>query len=293
MNLTVFEKGFNFSEDGPGNRLVLHLQGCNLRCPWCANPEGIPVEPPLMQLLKPLPDWACPRGAVKDGALDRSACRGCARRECVSVNRNRALCVKAVTKPVPDWFAEVLSAEPMFFSGGGLTLTGGEVCVQIDAALALLRLCRAQGIHTAVETNLAMGRANELFPALDLLIADYKHHDAGTLKSVTGADLATVERNFCLALERGLPTILRIPLISGFNAGEPDMEGFAKALKRMAGRDANDCLSVELLSYHEYGKEKWAQCGLEYKMANGHVEPGLRAALAARLRADGLTVIST
>ncbi|MBQ6936567.1 MAG: radical SAM protein, partial [Clostridia bacterium] len=37
----TFQKGFNYSQDGPGNRLVYHLSGCNLFCPWCSNPEGL------------------------------------------------------------------------------------------------------------------------------------------------------------------------------------------------------------------------------------------------------------
>ena len=41
MILRYFKKGFNYSADGPGNRLVYHLSGCNLSCPWCANPEGL------------------------------------------------------------------------------------------------------------------------------------------------------------------------------------------------------------------------------------------------------------
>ena len=37
----TFQKGFNYSQDGPGNRLVYHLAGCNMFCPWCSNPEGL------------------------------------------------------------------------------------------------------------------------------------------------------------------------------------------------------------------------------------------------------------
>ena len=37
MNIKVFQRGFNYSQDGPGNRLVYHLRGCNMRCPFCHN----------------------------------------------------------------------------------------------------------------------------------------------------------------------------------------------------------------------------------------------------------------
>ena len=79
MNIHYFQKGFNFSQDGPGNRLVYHLTGCNLRCPWCSNPEGMDAH----------------------FADSRS-------------------------EPVEKVAQAVLAAKPMFFGGGGLTLTCGE-----------------------------------------------------------------------------------------------------------------------------------------------------------------------
>ncbi|MBR2500491.1 MAG: radical SAM protein [Clostridia bacterium] len=42
--MKIFNKGFNFAQDGPGNRLVYHLQGCNMHCIWCSNPEGMNID---------------------------------------------------------------------------------------------------------------------------------------------------------------------------------------------------------------------------------------------------------
>ena len=39
--MRIFGKGFNYAQDGPGNRLVYHLSGCNMHCLWCSNPEGM------------------------------------------------------------------------------------------------------------------------------------------------------------------------------------------------------------------------------------------------------------
>ena len=75
--MRIFGKGFNFGQDGPGNRFVYHLSGCNMRCLWCSNADG----------------------------LDKSA----------GTNYTTDQIIK-----------EVLSCRPMFFSGGGVTFTGGE-----------------------------------------------------------------------------------------------------------------------------------------------------------------------
>ncbi len=44
--MKILQKGFNYSQDGPGNRLVYHLQGCNFACKWCSNADSIPLNNP-------------------------------------------------------------------------------------------------------------------------------------------------------------------------------------------------------------------------------------------------------
>lgn len=44
--MKISQKGFNYSQDGPGNRLVYHLQGCNFACKWCSNSDLIALENP-------------------------------------------------------------------------------------------------------------------------------------------------------------------------------------------------------------------------------------------------------
>ena len=249
LKLVVFEKGFNFSQDGPGNRLVLHLQGCNLHCPWCSNPEGISF---------------CPQ----------------------SNHRTE-------TRTIDEWFAFVASSSPLFFSGGGLTLTGGEVGMQLNGAVALLKRCREAGIHTAIETNLSLPGAPELYPYLSLLIADYKHFDEKALYSVCGADPVVVEHNLCTALDSGLPVIARIPLIQGFNAEERYIPEFIGAFQRIADHDKGGQLSVEFLTYHEFGKDKWAKCGLEYEVKDGFVPTKVLHAFQSAFAHAGFQVIST
>lgn len=242
MELRIFQKGFNFSQDGPGNRLVYHLQGCNLRCPWCSNPEGLSLEG----------GRRCSVGEIVD---------------------------------------EVLRSKPMFFDGGGVTLTGGEVCMQFDAVRELLTRLTGEGISTCIETNGTSPRLPELFPVLDLLIMDVKHHDPKKHKAVTGVSCLQTFRNITAALSARQPLALRIPLIGDFNASLEDAKGFA-ALFRQVGVPGK--ATVELLPYHEYGKVKYEELGMPYTMgAEAHVSREQVAAFAQCLQDAGVTLIHT
>ena len=242
MELRIFQKGFNFSQDGPGNRLVYHLQGCNLHCPWCSNPEGLPLQ----------------------GG------------ECCSID---AL------------IDEVLRSKAMFFDGGGVTLTGGEVCMQFGAVKELLQRLFDEGIHICIETNGTSPRLPELFPVLDLLIMDVKHYDPQKHARIIGTSCIHTFRNITAALAARQPLALRIPLIGGFNASSEDAAGFAKLLKQLG---VPGKATVELLPYHEYGRGKYDRLGMAYTMSeSAHVSAAQVAAFARCLEDEGLTLIHT
>ncbi|MDR1928393.1 MAG: radical SAM protein [Oscillospiraceae bacterium] len=173
QSLLVIRRGMNASQDGPGNRLVYHLQGCNFRCRWCSNPESIPLQGLTLQTEPP-----------------RCSCR--------------AISVAALAK-------EALAARPLFFGGGGVTFTGGEPTTQFKALKTALELCRANGIHTCLESNASHPRLPELFALIDFLILDCKHYDNQAHLHWTGQGNATVCENLRRAAGEREQLLLRIP----------------------------------------------------------------------------------
>ena len=239
--IKYFQKGFNFSQDGPGNRLVYHLYGCNFRCPWCANPECF------------APDTA------------------------------------TTTVTVDEMLAEILRSRPMFFSGGGVTFTGGEPTLQFEALLELLHKLKEENVHTAIECNASHPRLRELLPYVDHLMMDLKHTIPNAHQRIMEAELQTVTDNIRLAASTR-QLALRIPLVNGYNTDKDCIEGFCKFL---AGLPQNPALTVELIPYHEYGKIKWQQHGMEYTVQNGFLAPARLAEIRAAFLEAGIPTIQT
>lgn len=242
MKLRIFQKGFNFSQDGPGNRLVYHLQGCNLHCPWCSNPEGLSF----------------------DGGTEYE---------------------------VAEIVEEVKRSSLMFFDGGGVTLTGGEVAMQLDAVKELFTALKAENINTCIETNGTNPRLPELYPLIDHLIMDIKHYDSAKHKAVTGLPNDMTVRCIRAAIEQGRELSLRIPLIGGFNADAEDAQGFATLL---TGLGVPGHATLEVLTYHEYGKDKYARLGLPYTMdERARIKPEQLKEFRDILSAAGVELVKT
>ena len=254
-------------KDGPGIRTVVFMQGCPLHCPWCSNPESRPFSPVLKYIgSRCLHCGACaavcPVRAVSAGdgdvRIDRDACTLCG--ECVRNCPGAALKISPKLMDCRDVVDVVLRDKDYYeHSGGGVTFSGGEALMQPEALLAMLKMCRENGIHTALETTAAVSFEviGRLEPYVDLFLIDLKHTDGARLREVTGADPELVFGNI-RALAASHKIRLRLPCIPGFNL---DAGHFSKAFSFAV---ENGITGMDLLPYHTLGTGKYKQLGLEY-----------------------------
>ena len=256
--------------DGPGIRTVVYIKGCGLRCAWCHNPETLSDEPEI--LFAPVKCIHCGRcvtlcpdhHVIRDGELTfiRDGCIKCGK--CAAVCPAGALSVSGMRRTVEEVMDEIRKDVSYFReSDGGVTLSGGECLRQSAFCAEVLRRCREEEIHTAVETALFVpfSAVEAVLPFCDLFFADLKIPDSEKHKRYTGRDNRLITENLA-ALTKAAPrrVIVRIPLIPGVNDAPEDVAGFAARLLPLAER----LKGVEVLRYNTLAVSKYALCGKGY-----------------------------
>ena len=290
MSIRIFQTGWNYSQDGPGNRLLLHFQGCNFDCPWCSNPEGRSIRGELFVRPESLQAGVCPHGAVSPSGLNRKICLSCKERECLNKNRNRGISFTATEYEVDDLVRLAEESRPLFFDGGGVTITGGEATLQFDELVKLLTALNERGIHCALETNGSHRNLDRIMDLTDLLIFDLKHWNFHGVKDVLKNSGAHVIENLQKASARKISTLARITIIPGFNSSLRDMERFAELF---AFLPASEKLSLELLYFHSYGRPKWKAIGQSYRGPDGDITEKQKEEYKAVFKERGIEIVST
>lgn len=232
--------------DGPGIRTTVFFKGCNLRCAWCHNPEGISAQRQMMFFKDKC--TACGRCSQECGNKDCVLCGRCT--ETCPVNA-RKICGDEYDVPT---LLRIVNADKPFYdnSGGGVTCSGGECMLQIDFLAEFLRGCAEMDIHTAVDTagHVPFDYFERILPFTDLFLYDIKALNSDLHKALTGVEnrliLANLEKLIGLCPDK---LLVRVPVIPGANDGE--MDGITAYLKERGIR-------TEFLPYHALGINKAA-----------------------------------
>src|SRR5262245_25502008 len=146
---------------------------------------------------------------------------------------------------------------------GGFTLSGGEALMQHRFAVKLLTAARAMGIHTALDTNGYYGDrlSDAELETADLVLLDLKCWDPERHRRLTGMDVApTLEFARRLAAHRR-PVWVRFVLVPGWS---DDPDDVARIAEFAAG--LGNVQRVDVLPFHQMGRFKWKELGLEYRL---------------------------
>ena len=227
--------------DGPGIRTTVFFHGCPLECWWCHNPEcWQPVEK---------------KGKVESESHDTG----------LHFVRKASRIGQLVAS---DAVLDEIMKDEIFYeqSGGGATFSGGEPMMQMEFLLELLKGCKQNGIHTALDTCGYAPREDfmKIYELVDLFLYDLKIMDDEAHRKYTGVSNELILSNLIMLSEKGNKVCLRIPLIPEITDKEDNLNAIVRFVLPL-----ENVRQVNLLPYNPLGKDKYRRLSVPFKMRRG------------------------
>lgn len=174
-------------------------------------------------------------------------------------------------------------------SGGGITLSGGEVLMQPVFAGRVLRAAKEMGIHTAIDTSGYLGAvaSDDFLADVDLVLLDVKSGSEESYRALTGRGLQpTLDFGDRLA-RLGTTVWIRFVVVPGWTDEEANVEQIAENVSRW--KDVVE--RVEVLPFHNMGQDKWDALGMDYRLRDAQPPSNeVVERVRGQFRARGLTV---
>lgn len=259
--------------DGPGIRTTVFMKGCPLKCQWCHNPESIPSSKVLMYNKELCVSCRkCMFTCSQQVHQFKNHNHHIAYQQCEAMGR----CVKACPSEALSLHGEMMSQSDVMNiirkdvdyynnSSGGVTLSGGEPLLQINAVLGLSEACHKEGLSVYLDTS---GYASaSLFQravnCVDGLLFDIKPMDEKVHKDYTGVSNKQIHLNFMWAVNQTIPVRMRVIIIPGLTDKAENLDAIIRLAKESGFKGP-----IDLMPLHHYGRGKYSQMGLQYSMVD-------------------------
>lgn len=251
------------TSDGPGIRTSIFVKGCPLRCRWCHNPELTESRNQIIYSINRCIGCGacvdnCPRHIITRGndgiTIDREQCDLC--RICVDNCYTKALRMSAEPMTIEEMMRVILQDKEFYEkSGGGVTLSGGEILSHPEFAVRISKECKRYGIPYVIDTS-GYGDCQTLIALAEdaqMILYDMKCIDNNIHMEYTGKSNRLILDN--LIKLTSIPDIcskiqMRMPMISGVNDMDEIIIKTAEFYKQYGLSE------VMLIPYHDLGNAK-------------------------------------
>lgn len=253
--------------DGQGLRTTIFMKGCNLRCVWCHNPEGLDMQPQYQILSRCIQCNRCKeidtdnRIHSKDGTYSITGSQSVQKYQDVCIMDAFELDCQQLT--INQVIKEIEADQVFYRNNGGVTFSGGEPLLQQPFLLELLPLLKQKGIHCAMETalNIPYSKLEELLPYLDQIYIDLKLVDDIKHIEYTGVSNSFIKQNITKLLQSkyAFKVTIRTPLIPLYTATIDNIENIACFLSKH-----NKETNYELLNYNPLAIQKYQDLSIPF-----------------------------
>ena len=168
-----------------------------------------------------------------------------------------------------ELFSKAFRYRTYWKDNGGVTASGGEPLLQMGFLTEFFRLCRENGVHTALDTSgnpfrndpAYLSLFEELIRQTNLVILDLKLFDAAGHRALTGQDNANILEMARYLSGRGVPMWIRRVLVPGLSDAEDDLVNTKKFIDSLKTVER-----VEVLPYHAFAIPEWQKLGIPYTL---------------------------